>query len=304
MRPALRRTGAAAVLAALVAVPTTLPAVAQSSSPTQVTQRQSILSELGATGEVTSSRVFTQLTVSGRGDTAVTLPAQSTQGLRSLDAFRGPDVNGDEVTWNVRATPEGTRSRTVANNTADLPVDVEVRYELDGREVEPADIVGQSGRLSVHYMVTNLTTEPVEIRPSDARNQKVTETADVALPMVGSLALTLPPEFTNVEARGANVAGDGCGNTAVNYSLLLFAPLGDEVQEVSYHANVSDAVVPSARLQVLPVDESSFNSISNTTLAYRDAVDGTQTLGYGAQLIDTNVLQLADGAAQLLDGIT
>lgn len=304
MHRTLRRPGAIALLAALVAVPTGLPAAAQSGSASQITQRHSILTELGSTGEVSSSRVFTQLTVSGDGDTTVTLPQQSTRGLRSLDGFRGPEVAGDDVVWNVSATREGTRGRTVAENTADLPVDVQVTYSLDGAEVEPDDLVGRSGRLSVTYTVTNLTAEPVEIRPTDARGEAVTESADIAVPMVGSVALTLPPNFTSVDARGSNVAGDGRGNTVVNASLLLFAPLGDEVQEVTINANVTDAVVPGARIQVLPVDEASFGSLRSTSLAYRDAVDGTQTLGYGAQIIDTNVLKLADGAAQLLDGLT
>lgn len=305
MRPALRRSGIAAVLATLVAIPTGLPAVAQSSGPApQITQQHSILTELSNTGEVRSSRVFTQLTVNGRGQTDVVLPAQSTQGLRSLDAFRGPDVNGDEVVWSLDATPAGAHARTVADNTSDLPVEVTVRYQLDGREVTPEELIGRSGRLQVTYTVTNLTTEPTEIRTSDVRGNYETETVDAAVPMVGSLAVTLPPTFTRVDARGANVAGDGRGNTVVNFSLLLFAPLGDEVQEVSYVAEVVDARVPGARVQVLPVDESSFTSLRNTSLAYRDAVDGTQALGYGAQLIDANVLKLADGAAQLLDGLT
>lgn len=304
MRRTVRRPGAIALLAALVAVPTGLPAAAQSGSASQVTQRQSILTELGSTGEVSSSRVFTQLTVAGDGETSITLPQQSTRGLRSLDGFRGPEVAGDDVIWNVSATPEGTRGRTVADNTAELPVDVQVAYSLDGRQVDADDLVGSSGRLSVTYTITNLTAEPVEIRPSDARGEHVTETVDIAVPMVGSLALTLPPNFTGVDARGSNVVGDGRGNTVVNASLLLFAPLGDETQEVTIHADVTDAVMPGARIQVLPVDEASFGSLRSTSLAYREATDGTQRLGYGAQLIDTNVLKLADGAAQLLDGLT
>ena len=76
---------------------------------------------------MSTSRVFTQLTVAGNGPTTVTLPNQPTRGLRSLDGFRGPEVAGEDVVWNVSATPAGTRGRTVAENASDLPVDVAVR---------------------------------------------------------------------------------------------------------------------------------------------------------------------------------
>jgi putative membrane protein len=50
MRPVIRRSGAATLLAALVAIPTGLPAAAQSGGSAQITHRQSILTDLSPTG--------------------------------------------------------------------------------------------------------------------------------------------------------------------------------------------------------------------------------------------------------------
>ncbi|GGI03230.1 hypothetical protein [Egicoccus halophilus] len=298
-----RRLVTLGLVASVVAVPASLPALAQSGSAADVTHRQSVLTELSPTGEVRSSRVFTQLTVAGDGEVEVVLPGQSTRGLRNLDGFGKPRVEGDQVVHRLAASPEGAAARTVADNTADLPVTVEVGYTLDGEPIEPDDLVGRTGEVTVSYTVRNHTAEPTEVRYFDGRQRSLTETVDVSVPMVGSLSTTLDGRFVDVAAPGASVAGDGRGSTVVQWSLLLFSPLGSEEQTVSYTAHVTDAVVPDAVAQVLPVDSRSFASLRSTAESYKGAVESTRTLTVNGVLIDGNVQLLADGAAQLLDGL-
>jgi putative membrane protein len=123
---AFRRTVTLGLVAALAAIPTSLPAFAQGGRAAEVTHRQSVLTEVSPTGDVRSSRVFTQLTVAGDGDVEVALPAQATRGLRNLDGFGKPSVEGDEVVYRLAATRDGASERTVADNTADLPVSLEI----------------------------------------------------------------------------------------------------------------------------------------------------------------------------------
>ncbi|MEX1178439.1 MAG: hypothetical protein WEB09_08245 [Nitriliruptor sp.] len=303
MRRTIRHTSTLVVLGAL-AVATSMPAAAQSGRPQSVTQRQSILTELSPTGEAGTSRVFTQLSVTGDGPVTVALPNQSTSGLRSLDGFGGPDVDGDQVVHSFDASDEdGARARTVADNTAELPVSVSAVYRLDGEEVEPGDLAGEDGEVSVEYTVRNLTAEPRDIVSFDAENNKTVETMDIAVPMVGSLALTLPPNFANIEAPGAVTAGDGRGNTVVNYSLLLFAPLGSEEQTVTWTADAVDTAIPTTSIQVLPVDDRSFGSLSSTADAYKGASKSLSDLGNGALIINSNLQLLGAGASELLAGL-
>jgi putative membrane protein len=168
MHKFIRRSTTLAVLGAL-AVGSSLPAVAQSGTPERITHRQSILTELSPTGEPGASRVFTQLTATGSGPVTVALPNQSTEGLRSLDGFGGPDVNGDEVVHTLDASSDGRPARTVADNTAELPVSLSVVYRIDGEEVAPGDLAGRDGQVEVEYTVRNLTAEPRDIVAFDAR---------------------------------------------------------------------------------------------------------------------------------------
>ena len=291
--PRLARATSAVAVALLTGAVAT-PVLAQGGSA--LVQRSSVLTELSPTGEAGTSRVFTQLTIPS-GTTNLVLPNQSTSGLRALSGPQ-PTVTSD----GLRFTADGA-ARMVADNTAPLPVSIAVSYSFDGEPMDPEDVVGRDGELTVTYTVRNLTAVPTELTLTDGRGQAVTRSVDVAVPMVGSLMLTLPARFDDVVAPGAVVVGDGRGGTVVNWSLVLFSPIGDETAEISYTATVQDAFIPAASAQVLPVTPDSFNSFITTETAYRGAVDSTMELSDGALEIDANLLRLADGAGRLLAGL-
>ncbi|MFT6803635.1 MAG: putative membrane protein [Nitriliruptoraceae bacterium] len=259
-----------------------------------IVHRQSVLTEVDAEGSTGTSRIFTQMTVPSGQE--VSLLGQSTSGLRTLSG--AASSQGDDVVFG-----DGL-GRTVADHTGELPVDLAITYSIDGRTVEPRDVVGHDGEVAVTYVVRNLTAEPTEVTVIDGDRVGSKETIDVAVPFVGSLSMTLPPQFSDVDAPGAVVVGDGRGNTVVNWSLLLFSPLGSETQEVTWTADARDAIVPEALLQVIPVSPASFGSFGSTTDAYKGAVDSTRELTAGAREINLNLQRLADGAGRLLAGLT
>jgi len=287
-----------------LAVATTLVfptgAGAATATPAASALRQSVQAELTPTGEVVRSRVFTQVSVLGEGPARVVLPAQATDGLRNLDSFDRPRVDGGTVTWSLQGP---TAVRTVADHDRALPVRFAISYTLDGEAVTPEQLTGRDGELTVTYRVTNVSGEPRTLRFVDGKGRAHTTIRDVPLPLVASLATTLDGRFAEVEAPGASVVGDGRGNTVVNWSLLLFPPLGEETAEVSYTTQVRDAVVPEAVSQVVPVSSTSFGSLARTEKAYREAAASTTALTEGADEIDRNLLRLAAGTTELLSGI-
>jgi putative membrane protein len=277
----------------LIAAPAAPLAVAQSTTD-QIVHRQSVLTEVDATGTTGVSRVFTQVAVpEGR---TLTLPGQSTSGLRSLSGG-APTVDAGTFVFG------GGMARMVANNTADLPVSIEIQYAIDGRPVSPDRVAGHDGQVAVTYIVRNLTAVPTELTLVAGDGSTSTQTVDVSVPMVGSLSLTLPSAYRDVVAPGAVVVGDGRGGTVVNWSLLLFSPLGSETQEVTWTAQARDAVIPAASMQVVPVTPNSFGSLGATEQAYAGAVEATTALTDGARQIDSNLQRLADGAGELLAGL-
>lgn len=301
--PALRRIVVLSALAALVAIPSSLPALARSGTATSIVHRQSVLTELSPSGEVETSRIITQLTVEGDGPVEVALPAQSTSGLRNLEGFGRPAVDGDTVVWDVDATPDGAQRRSVADNTADHPMSIGVTYSLDGEPIEPDAVVGRSGVLTVTLDIENVTAQEQDVVVYDGQGRPTTEPMQVAVPIVGSVTATLDDRFLVTDAPGAKIVGDGRGNTVVDWLLVMFSPIGSEQQTVSYTAQVTDAVVAPVAATFVPVHAGSFPSLRTSQASYTAAKDGLGELTNGALIVDGNVKLLGAGAADLLAGL-
>lgn len=308
MKRTIRRTLALAALVALVAVPTTLPVLAQSgggSTPTRVQHRQSVLTQVDPTGLYESSIVVTQLLVSGSGSAEVVLEDQATEGLRNLEGFDRPTVSGSTIAWSIPTSPEGSLRRTVADaDPAALPIAMTIAYELDGEEVTPSQLVGKSGFLTVTYTVTNLTAEQREVRYFDGQGRPRTATVEVAVPMGGTFSATLDPRFVNVEAPDATaIAGDGSGNTVVNGAFTLFEPAGTSTQSFSWSAFVTDAIVPAAEITILPVSSRTSPSVGSGQAQLEQLIDGFKNITNGGLILNSNLLRLSDGAGALADGL-
>lgn len=304
-----RRSLTLVALVGLVAIPAGLPSLAQSvpsSVPTRVEHRQSVLVQVDPNGAYGDAIVVTQLLVTGSGTTELVLEDQATKGLRNLEGFEVPRVSGSTVTWNVAATPEGVLRRTVAEvDAAQVPVSIEVTYELDGEVVTPRQLVGESGHLRVTYTVTNLTVEEREVRYFDGQGRPQTATAEVAVPMGGTFSTTLDSRFTGIESAEATaIAGDGSGNTVVNGGFTLFQPAGAATQSLTWTAHVSDAIVPEAVIQILPVSSRTSPSVAAGQAQLSALLEGFKTIVNGAAILNSNLIRLGDGAGQLAEGLS
>ncbi len=294
------RVAAVTATAALVTMTVAAPALA-AEGDVQVVNTETVQVYTDATGAVDTKRIYEQLAFTGDGEVDVRNPT-STDGLRNLDSLGGVDVqDGQQV---ASLTVDGSdRLRTVSTYDGDLPLDVQVRYFLDGEPIEPADVVGESGLLEVRYTVKNVTAVPQELTFDDGRGGTVTETVQVPIPMVGSLTTVAPPNFTEVESGQANMAGDGKGGTKLSFTMTLFPPIGSDTAEFGYTANISDGVIPPAAITVLPVNPLESPSFASAGESYKGGAQTGIDLAAGAAEIDSNLLKLRDGAGELLAGL-
>ncbi len=268
---------------------------------TELTNTETIQARMDASGKVTEARVYEQIAVTGDGRVEIVNPV-STKGLRNLDGFSGFKVEGDRMVATVDVKGR-QRLRTVSDYTKDLPLNVEVTYELNGKQVDPKKVVGASGDLRVTYRVTNMTAEKRSVAFDDGTGKQITEDVDVVIPMVGSLTTTVPANFTDVRSEQANIAGDGRGGTKLSFTMTLFPPIGSETVEFGYTARIRDGVVPPASISALPVKPLQSPSFKAGAESYAGGADTGAQLTAGAVEIDTNLLKLRDGASELLAGL-
>ena len=160
-RPALFRAAAVAGASALTLAAVSGPAAAATGDDVSVVNTETVQAYTDASGEVESQRIYEQLHFTGEGATSVENPAVL-EGLRNLDGFGGFDTKDGEQF--VEVDVDGTEDvRTVSDYEGDLPLDIAVTYTLDGKRVEPADLVGATGDLEVEY---TSRTSPAASRPS------------------------------------------------------------------------------------------------------------------------------------------
>ncbi|WP_426566948.1 hypothetical protein ACPPVT_10595 [Angustibacter sp. McL0619] len=274
---------------------------ALAASDVTVSNTETIEAHLDATGKVQDKRVYEQLAFTGKGKVDVSNPV-STDGLRNLDGFKGYDVKDGKMVASVDVDGD-KRMRTVSNFTKDLPLNIAVTYTLDGKQVQPGDVVGKNGILEVHYKVTNNTGKTGTVSYDDGTGKQVTKDEQITIPMVGSLSTTLPSSFTEVSSDEANMAGDGHGGTLLSFTMTLFAPIGSETAEFGYKARIKDGVVPTASVSALPVDPLASPSFSGGAASYKGGAETGAQLTSGAIQIDENLLKLRDGSAKLLAGL-
>ncbi|HEY7720949.1 MAG TPA: hypothetical protein VIB11_03855, partial [Pedococcus sp.] len=301
----INRNTAARAGAAFVAVPAALvmasgPAAA-ADGDVLVSNTETVQAYLNASGKREVARVYEQVALQGKGTVTLSNPVE-TKGLRNLDGFSGFDVRGGNVVGTYQVDGE-KRLRTVSDFTKPLPLQVDVRYTLDGREVKPGDVVGKSGRLKVQYTVRNVTGKVTEVEFDDGTGKQAKAIEDVVIPMVGSLSTVLPSSFTDVRSAEANMAGDGRGGTKMTFTMTLFGPIGKPEATFGYEAQVTDGVVPKASISALPVSPLDSPSFKGGAESYKGGAETGATLTAGATEIDTNLLKLRDGAADLLAGL-
>jgi X-X-X-Leu-X-X-Gly heptad repeat protein len=302
----ISRKTAARAGASFFAVPAALvmaagPSVAAGSGDVLVTNTETVQAYLNASGRLEVARVYEQVAMKGKGTVELSNPVES-NGLRNLDEFGGFEVRDGNAIGTYEVDGE-KRLRTVSDFTRALPLDVDVTYTLDGKEVKPGDVVGRSGVLKVQYTVRNVTGKPQEVTFDDGTGTKVTATEDVVIPMVGSLTTVLPSTFTDVRSAEANMAGDGRGGTKMSFTMTLFGPIGKPEATFGYEAQITDGVVPKASISALPVSPLDSPSFKGGAESYKGGAQTGATLTAGATEIDANLLKLRDGAGELLAGL-
>lgn len=303
MNTTMRLWAPAAALASvssIAAALTAYPAFA-AGGDVEVVNTETVQVYTDATGDVRSSRIYEQVALTGNGTVDLTNPVV-VDGLRNLDGFGGFKTKGDEQVVNLSVDGE-ENLRSVSDYEGDLPLEVVVQYRLDGEEVDPQDVVGASGDLEVTYTIRNVTREMQTLTFPDGKGGTVSQEAEVMLPLVGSLTTELPGSFRDVEAPGANLAGNGKGGTRLSYTMTLLAPVGSDTATFGYSAEVVDGLVPDTSISVLPVDPFDTPSFASAGESYQAGAATGAELTQGATQIDQNLLKLRDGAADLLAGL-
>ena len=220
-------------------------------------------------------------------------------------------MNGDNMrVWDA----QGNDIYYQGNIEKELPVDLSVSYKLDGKPISADDLVGKSGRVTIHFDYQNKQYETVEI---DGKQEKI------YVPFAMLTGVLLDDDvFTNVEVTNGKLINDGSRTVVIGIAFPgLQENLGiakDKLEipdfvEITADANNFrlDMTVTLATNQVFnEVDSDSFDSAANLSASMEEltnAMDqltaGAESLKSGAESLDAGAAELQSGAAQLSEGL-
>ena len=191
-----------------------------------------------------------------------------------------------------------------------LPVRVSFRYELDGAPIEPADLAGKSGHLTVYVDYASNLTGAAEVKG---------ETVEMPIPFLAATVLPLDEDvFSNVEVTNGHVINAGRVSAVVCIGMPGLSEALDmsDNKDISLGFNIPTGAVISADITNytsdgcytivtgLPEDaDAAKPSVDIKVKGFKvnsEIAKGMMTSGASEML--KGVSDLADGADSLVDG--
>lgn len=242
----------------LIAVP-----AAAADAPAATGAEEVIYAKLDAAGEPLSA--YAVVALNGDAGESVTHYGAYTA-VENLTDTSALTYEDGAVTATI---PEGGRLYYQGTlESFELPWDIAIGYELDGKSISPAELGGQSGALEMSLSVKPNGNAPGAF--ADEMMLQITVTLDASL-------------CKNITAEGATVANAGGDKT------LAFTVLPGAEAEYTVTADVEDFTM--AGLTIAGVNYDIASAMGDTT----EITDGV------GQMTDA-ISQLSDGASQLASG--
>ena len=262
--------------------------------------------ESGATTKITVSNWLKNAGINGTINDESDL--KDIQNVKGDEAFT---QNGDDVQWSAGSNDiyyQGTTDK-------ELPVGVEIKYELDGKEIAAKDLLGQSGKLKITVSYTNKSKSTQTING---------EKQEMYTPFVMATGIILPDDkFSNVEVDDGKIINEGSNNIVVGFgmpgmaeSLDLDEDAADKLPEgFTVTADVTDFSIgntitfasPSilSDLELDDIDDLDDleNKLEKLVDSSEDLVDGSKKLSNKMGELEDKFDDYQDGEKSLNKGI-
>lgn len=225
-------------------------------------------------------------------DGAASLTDQTTlQDIQNVRGEQSYTINADNMQiWDAQGSDiyyQGVTDRA-------LPVDVSIRYQLDGKDISAEELAGKSGRVTMRFDYTNHESRTARI---DGKDQTV------YVPFVMITGMILDNDtFSNVAVSNGKLIEDGDRCIVMGFALPGMQESLDIARDT---LELPESVEITA-------DVKNFSLTTTVTLATNDIfnslnlddVDSLDQLTSSLEELQDAFRQLMDGSSQLYDGLS
>ncbi len=191
--------------------------------------------------------------------------------------------DGDKLTWQANGSDiyyEGTTTKQV-------PITEQVTYYLDGNEIEPEELAGKSGRVTLRFDYENHEKTAIHQDGKDV---------EVYVPFTVMTGAILNDNFTNIEVSNGKVISDGKNNIVVGMAMPgLHESLQKKEGEFDSEIKFPDYVEISA-------DVENFTLEMTASIAMSGLLSDMSLSDIDLTDLETSISELEDGSEQLEDG--
>lgn len=223
----------------------------------------------------------------------------SLQDIKNIKGNEKPDKNGENLVWNTDKKDIFYQGKTDKN----LPLEMSIKYELDGQSVNPKDIVGKSGKLKLKIKYKNTSYKTVNIK---GENRKI------YTPFTTVTVVNLPiDKFNNVKINSGEMVSDG------NNQVVTFIALPGLKESLNINKDVDEALDLKDELEITAdVENFEMGPIMVTATPkipevkefkeaknFDELFDGLDKLKDASSKLEDGSLKLKDGSLKLRDGL-
>lgn len=128
-------------------------------------------------------------------------------GIQNIKSDVKPVQKGNQIAWNMDSTDLYYKGES----QKELPIDISIRYYLDGAEIEPSDLAGKSGKVKIEIQIKNIEPHTIKINGRETV---------IYTPVAALGGMLLPEEkFQNIKMENGATLGDGSKQLAVFIAL-------------------------------------------------------------------------------------
>lgn len=216
-----------------------------------------------------------------------------------------PETEGSKIIWNADSFESGNLFYQ-GTTSKEIPVKIDIKYYLDGKDMPGEDIAGKSGSLKIKINVENKLKHKGNIFYKDyLGNSRISE-EDCYTPLMVQLSIKADvTKFTDIQAEGATKVLTG---KIMNISFADFPfPESDFTLQMDGKdiqlEPVSIVVIPS-EIPVATDLEDSRKNLEEFDNGLTEMADGSEEIIEGTEKLGDGLAELKNGSADLVSAIS
>ena len=217
---------------------------------------------------------------------------QDVSDLTDIENVKGDETwtaNGTSLTWDA----QGNDIYYQGKSETELPVTMNISYQLDGKDIAPAELAGKSGKVTIRFDYENHCTTTATV---DGKEETL------YVPFAALTGMLLDNErFTNIEVTNGRVVNDGSHTVVVG---IAFPGLQDDLNIERDTLELPDYVEVSADVTDFALDTTLTLATNSVFSALQDSdFETVDDLKASFAKLTDAMQQLLDGSSELYEGL-